>query len=118
MAHSRRKLSDAPKSSKKPGIANKGLKYIQKLYRLEEECRGWFAERRYDLRQQKAKPILGEFRAFIDESIGTTPDSGLTGKALHYAVNEWQSLEDLEQLLPSSTGKLFAREEASYSQIK
>ena len=93
LAHARRKFFDATKSSKKVGIANRGLKYIQRLYKIEEVCRGWTADRRYLFRQQKAKPILAELRGFILESIGTVPDSGLTGKALHYADNEWPYLE-------------------------
>ena len=93
MAHARRKLFDASKSSTKPGIANKGLKYVQKLYKIEELCRGWTAERRYVLRQEKARPILCDLRAFITETIDVVPDSGLTGKALRYANNEWMYLE-------------------------
>lgn len=93
MAHARRKLFDASKSSKKPGIANKGLKYVQKLYRIEEESRGWTAEKRYALRQERSRPILGELKSFIADHIDTVPDSGLTGKALRYANNEWVYLE-------------------------
>jgi transposase len=93
MAHARRKLFDASKSSKKPGIANKGLKYVQRLYKIEELCRGWTPERRYTLRQERARPILGDLRSFIADTIGTVPESGLTGKALHYANNEWMYLE-------------------------
>lgn len=93
MAHLRRKLFDASKSSKKPGIANKGLKHVQWLYKIEDQCRGWTAERRYALRQERALPILGELRSFITDTIGKIPESGLTGKALHYANNEWVYLE-------------------------
>lgn len=93
MAHARRKLFDASKSSKKPGIANKGLKYVQRLYRIEEESRGWTVDQRHALRQERARPILGELKSFIEDNIGTVPDSGLTGKALHYASNEWVYLE-------------------------
>ncbi len=93
MAHARRKMVDASKSSKKPGVANKGLKYIQRLYKIEDVCRGWTADKRYALRQEKARPILTELRSFIADHIGTVPDSGLTGKALNYANNEWAYLE-------------------------
>lgn len=93
MAHARRKFFDATKASKKVGIANKALKYIQRMYKIEEACRGWAADKRYEFRQQQAKPVLMELRNFITASLGSVPDSGLTGKALHYTHNEWPYLE-------------------------
>lgn len=56
-------------------------------------CRGWTSEKRYALRQEKSRPILTELRSFVTDTIGTVPESGLTGKALHYANNEWVYLE-------------------------
>jgi transposase len=89
MAHCRRKFHDAMKASKKVGIANKAVKYIQKLYRIEDECDGKTSEERFRIRQEKSKPLLEELKKWIDQSIPTVPPQGLVGKALSYAANEW-----------------------------
>jgi transposase len=71
MAHARRKFMEAVKAqgrNKKRGKAHRGLTLIQKLYRIEKRARQLSPEDRYQQRQQQAKPLLDEIRAWVDTS--------------------------------------------------
>lgn len=92
MAHARRRFKKAADSSKKPGIANKGLKFIQKLYKIEDEIRYRSPDERHRIRQAKAKSIIDELRVWLDQVMHSVPPESLVGKALHYANNEWPYL--------------------------
>lgn len=95
-AHVRRnfvKAVDArPKGSKKTGSADVALEYIRKLYQIEKICRELPPEEIQKHRQEKAEPILKEFKTWIDDRVRLTPPKGLLGKALSYALNHWSKL--------------------------
>ena len=44
------------------------------------------------LRQEKARPILAQFKQWLDKSVDQVPPKQLLGKAIHYALNQWQTL--------------------------
>ena len=95
MAHARRKFNEAVKAqgrNKKRGKAHRGLALIQKLYRVEKQCRKLTSEERYAWRQQYAQPILDEIRAWLDDVLPQVPPTSATGKALNYLHNEWDKL--------------------------
>jgi transposase len=77
-AHARRKFDEAikaqgKKGKAKPGRATKGLGFIQKLYRIEKQARGFTPEARFTLRQEQAVPLLSEIRAWLDKSLPEVP---------------------------------------------
>jgi transposase len=88
-AHARRKFKAAADSSKKPGLANKALKFIQKLYKIEDEIRYRSHDERYRVRQEKAKPIIDDLKTWLDQVRDAAPPESLVGKALNYLNNEW-----------------------------
>ena len=95
MAHARRKFSEAVKAQgkkKKRGKAHRGLALIQKLYRVEKQARKLDAEDRHACRQQQARPVLDELRAWLDEALLQVPPTSATGKALNYLNREWGKL--------------------------
>ena len=95
MAHARRKFSEAVKAQgkkKKKGKAYQGLVLIQKLYRLEKQTRRLTPDERHVRRQQQARPILDELRAWLDDSLPLVPPTSATGKAMHYLRREWDKL--------------------------
>jgi len=95
MAHARRKFSDAVKAqgrNKKRGNAHRGLALIQKLYRIEKQCRQLSPEDRHARRQKHARPVLEEMRAWLEDVLPKVPPSTTTGKALNYLHNEWDKL--------------------------
>lgn len=95
MAHARRKFSEAVKAQgkkKQNGKAHRGLKLIQKLYRIEKQAQKFTPETRYSHRQQHAQPVLDKLRAWLDEVLPQVPPTSATGKALNYLNNEWSKL--------------------------
>ena len=95
MAHARRKFMDVVKAQgKKNGSAQKALNYIRKLYRIEKEARekGLSPDERYQVRQKESKPILNQFKNWLDRAALRTPPKGLLGKAIAYTLNQWDRL--------------------------
>jgi transposase len=93
--HCRRKFYNVAKSIKTEGLAHKAVKKIAKLYRIEEELklRNASAEEVYQYRQQYSKPLLNEFKQWLDDnSIHIRPKSPL-GDAFGYALNQWRKLK-------------------------
>ena len=101
-AHSRRKFIKVVKVRKKhrskrvnpKSLADEALDYIGRLYQVEKE-----AQRRemdfvqiYQLRQEKAKPILDEFKAWLQTKQPLTPPKGLLGQAISYTLSNWEKL--------------------------
>jgi len=96
-AHARRKFHDVVQASKgqaKRGYANEALETIGKLYGIEKfaDQRGMTLEERRQVRQEKAVPILEEFKEWLTRLSLQTPPKGLFGKAVNYALNRWSSL--------------------------
>jgi len=95
MAHARRKFYDAFKVQKKGTTgthAHKALAYIKKLYTIERKIKQASPEKRFDVRQKQAKPILDKMRAWLDKTLPCVPPKSLTGKALGYMDNQWKYL--------------------------
>ena len=95
LAHARRKFMDVVKAqgkSRKAGSADVALAYIRKLYEIENSVKGLSPDVIYRLRQEKAKPILEEFHDWLLEKATQTPPKGLLGKAITYALNQWDRL--------------------------
>lgn len=93
-AHARRKLVDAQKLQKagKTGKADQGLAFIQKLYAIETTAKNGPPDKRYNIRQQQAKPIIDKLRQWLEKSLPVVPPQSAIGKALHYLHNQWSRL--------------------------
>jgi len=92
-AHCRRKFFEAAKASKRGiGLANEAIEIIRKLYELEETIKDQDINVRHQTRLEKSKPILDEFRKWLDEHRGKIPVQSQLGIALNYAHNEWPYL--------------------------
>lgn len=93
MAHCRRKFFEAAKASKKgAGLANEAIEMIRKLYEIEEAVKDKKLDERHQTRIEKSKPILDEFRKWLDDNLGKVPPQSQLGMALNYAHNEWPYL--------------------------
>jgi transposase len=98
--HSRRKFSDVLKAlGRKKGTASSGnagtaLKYISKLYKIEKQAKekGLSPEEIYKERQDKAVPLLNEFKKWLDVKVEQAPPKSLLGKAIGYTLNQWHRL--------------------------
>jgi transposase len=93
-AHVRRKFHDIVKTTKTHGKSFVALQEIKRLYKLEREAReaGMDTEQKRLFRQEKAKPILEEFKTWLEETKKTTPPKCPLGQAIHYTLDNWAGL--------------------------
>jgi transposase len=91
MAHVRRKFHDVIKLKASP-IAQEALTRIGALYDIEERIRGMTADERRSLRQQHARPILDDLKAWIRETLPTVPQKHKLAEAMRYALSRWEAL--------------------------
>lgn len=94
MAHVRRKFIEAQKAqpSGKTGKADWAVNRIQKLYAVESQCKELMPEARHQQRQEKALPLLKEFKTWVDKSLLTVAPKTALGTALAYTVNQWHKV--------------------------
>ena len=103
MAHVRRKFVEVVKARKKirgenaastKTLADEALDFIGLLYLIEKQARQdqLTAQQLYKLRQEKSKPVLDRFKAWLDEKQSITPPKGLLGIAINYARANWTRL--------------------------
>ena len=102
MVHARRKFMAVVKVRKKErgkktstkGLADEALDYVKELYRIEKHAREneLTIEQIRELRQEKAKPILDRFKTWLDTYHPQVPPKSLLGKAIQYALNQWDRL--------------------------
>lgn len=97
--HARRKFVEVVKARKKnrggkpepKGLADEALDFIGNLYKIEKQARR--EQLSYDeihqLRQREAKPILEQFKLWLEAHQPLTPPKGLLGKAIQYTLNNW-----------------------------
>ena len=95
-AHLRRKFAEAVPKGKVPGVngsqAQIGIRYCDRLFAIEDELKDMEPEARYTKRQELAKPVLEAFWSWL-ETVNALP-GGKLGKAVAYAVNQKQYLEN------------------------
>jgi len=101
-AHSRRKFIKVVKVRKKhrskrvnpKSLADEALAYIGNLYQVENQARRreLNAVQIYQLRREKAKPILDEFKSWLDTKQPLIPPKSLLGRAIRYTLNNWEKL--------------------------
>ena len=90
MAHARRKFFDSLGSSRK--ASEEALLMIRDLYDIERATAGAPADDRRAVRQEKSRVILGRFKKWLDnQHLCALPKSPI-GKAINYALNNWQAL--------------------------
>jgi transposase len=101
-AHARRKFVKVATVRKKhrskrvnpKSLADQALDYIGKLYKIEKYARGQElnADQIYRMRQQAAKPLLDQFKDWLEANQHLTPPKGLLGQAISYTLANWEKL--------------------------
>jgi len=96
-AHARRKFTDILKSlgkKKKNSHAEKIVKLIGKLYKIESYCteNRYTDQQRQTYREQHASAVLNEIKSYLEDLYPKTPPKGLLGKSIAYTLNHWQAL--------------------------
>ena len=93
LAHVRRKFFDASLNGKSPG-AGKAVKYIQLIYKKEEELieMNLPPEELVSKRKELIKPVFDEFHEWLLEMEPKVPPTLKFGRAINYALSSWQHL--------------------------
>lgn len=96
-AHVRRNFHDVVKASAgegRKGYAAEALETIGRLYGIERDADQlkMSPDQRCELRQDRAVPILNQFKTWLEALSIKTPPKGLLGKAVNYALNRWKTL--------------------------
>lgn len=93
-SHARRKFVDVTKVSSNGHSAHDMLELIRRLYELEHvaEQNKLAPKQIAELRQRKAQPILTKIKEQLDSLNDQTPPQGLLGKAVGYALGQWDRL--------------------------
>ncbi len=97
LAHVRRKFFDVEKINKgspRKGVAREALDIIKEIYAVERKADHleMDPDQRKALRQEEAKPLLDKLKAHLDTYKDSAPPKSLLGKAIAYALNQWDLL--------------------------
>lgn len=94
-AHARRKFIEAEQLQVegKTGKADWAIIHIRKLYRIETEIKDMSPQERLATRQQKVKPLLQQFKTWLDKSARQVLPKSAVGKATVYSLGQRHKLE-------------------------
>jgi hypothetical protein len=91
-AHARRKFEELHHLGPTEKTAT-ALGYFQRLFLIEEELKALTSEERHAQRQLRSRPLLAEFKTWMDQQLeGLTPKHNLRG-AIEYMTQRWESFE-------------------------
>lgn len=87
-AHARRKFEPIAQANKGKGIAKEAMRFFKEFYKIEREAKNkqLTPEQRHQLRQEKSKPLMETFNAWVDKVYPTTLPQSPLGKALNYCT--------------------------------
>jgi transposase len=96
-AHLRRKFDEAlkglpPNKRASGSCAREALDRINRLFAIERELKRCTPEERLEIRNQKSRPIVEEFRKWLEEILPGVLPKSLFGKAVNYGLNQWEKL--------------------------
>jgi len=96
MAHVRRgfvKAQDAiPEAQRAQALAAWPIAQIAMLYKIEKQCADVTPAQRKAARQQYSLPIMNVLKAWLDRHQAQAIPKSLLGKAIHYALGQWERL--------------------------
>ncbi len=90
-AHLRRRFFDIAEGGPAP-IASEALARIATLYAIEKTIRGRSAEERRAARQQRSKPLVITFKAWLEQQLARVSAKATIAEHLRYALNHWDGL--------------------------
>ena len=96
-AHLRRKFDEAlkglpPKKRASGSRAKEALDRINRLFAIERELKRHTPEERLAIRNVKSRPIVEEFRKWLEDILPGVLPKSLFGTAVHYGLNQWAKL--------------------------
>ena len=80
------------KAKGKPSTADAALGYIGTLYAIERQVKDLSDGERHRLRQQRSRPLLDQFKAWLQANATRVMKGSLTRKAIDYTLGQWPYL--------------------------
>jgi transposase len=92
--HGRRYFEKALTIGAKEGktLAEQAMKFYNDLYKIEDECREFIPQERFEYRQNKASPLWDEFKSWSEKNTKKAPEQSKIGKAFSYFNSEFEHL--------------------------
>jgi transposase len=90
-AHVRRKFYDIQVANGS-AIAAEAIQRIGALYDIEREIRGKPAGLRSEVRQARARPLVGELHSWLNKTLARISRKSDTAAAIRYALSRWCAL--------------------------
>lgn len=92
--HARRRFAEIVKTTKTKGLAHKAVSIIAKLYKIENYIKynKLNHDEIYQYRLEKSKPILLDFKNWLDDNYKRVLPKSSIGKAIKYCLNQWSKL--------------------------
>ena len=90
-SHARRKLYEVHHATASP-IAFEALERIAALFAIESSIRGRRPDQRVAAREEHARPLLVQLKAFLDTSLYRVSGKSALAQAIRYALSRWQAL--------------------------
>src|SRR5258707_8119980 len=90
-AHLRRRLFDIAQGGPAP-IASEALERIATLYAIEKTIRGRSAGDRRAVRQEKSRPLVLAFKAWLEQQLARVSAKATIAEDIRYALNHWDGL--------------------------
>lgn len=93
-SHARRKYEPIAKGTKGNGLAKAAMRVYRKLYKIEEHIKkeNFNPSQCFIYRLNTAKPILDDYKVWLDQNYPTTLPKSSLGKALFYSLDHWTGL--------------------------
>lgn len=93
-AHSRRKFEPIAKATLGDGLAKEAMRFYKRLYKIERKAKDQklSPDQRHALRQEESKPLMDEFKQWLDKYAPTTLPKSSLGKAFRYCLKFWDGL--------------------------
>lgn len=90
-AHARRKFYDVHVATKSP-IAAEALHRIASFYEIEGRIRGRPADERLAVRQAETKPLIEDFKCWLDARLVEVSKKSGLAEATRYTLSHWEGL--------------------------
>ena len=90
-AHSRRKFYDVHVATGSP-IAAEAVRRISEFYAIEDRIRGKSAEIRCAVRQTETKPLMEDFKLWLEARLEEVSQKSGLAEAIRYALSHWEGL--------------------------
>jgi transposase len=89
--HLRRRFYEIAVGGNAP-LADAALVQIAALYKIEESIRGQSAQTRREARQAKSRPLVDQFKSWLEKTLPLVPSGSKMAKAIRYALHHWDGL--------------------------